>query len=86
MELAKISNEMSARPDLQARLETVRDQLRNRPPQTRGAFTSRKVDLTVRRQIVDLHQTRPDLPQHEIAKITGVNQGRVSEILAGKRA
>ncbi|HQZ13913.1 MAG TPA: hypothetical protein PK286_13605 [Devosia sp.] len=44
------------------------------------ATTEAQAALTKR-----LHLDHPDLPQSEIAAVVGLNQGRVSEILSGKR-
>ena len=37
------------------------------------------------KEIKRIHRERPELYQHEIAAIIGLNQGRVSEVLNGKR-
>lgn len=59
--------------------------MHNRVPPARARNTSQAVTPAVRRRIRDLHQTDPALPQHEIAKLAGVNQGRVNEVLRGIR-
>jgi hypothetical protein len=67
------------------RLETLHAEMHNRPARTRGKSMSITVTASVARRIWDIHQADPSLPQHEIARLAGVNQGRVSEVLAGKR-
>jgi hypothetical protein len=71
--------------ELQRRLEVVHAELRNRPPVTRAAHTSVKVTPEIEARMIALHEQFPDMPQHEIAKRTDTNQGRVSETLAGVR-
>ena len=46
--------------------------------------TSRRMTPTIAATIKRLHRDT-DLPQHEIAALVGVNQGRVNEVINGKR-
>lgn len=71
--------------DLSARLQTLHAEMRNRPPQTRGKPTSLPITPERQELIRKIHMQHPGLPQHEIGKIAGTQQGRVSETLAGKR-
>jgi predicted XRE-type DNA-binding protein len=50
-------------------------------------MSKRRTPLTeeLAREIKRLAKLRPDLPQHDIAALLGLNQGRVSEVLNGKR-
>jgi hypothetical protein len=76
---------LDASHGLYHRLYAVRDELHNRPPVMRGEHTSVTVDESVIEAVIRMHEENPEMPQHEIAKRVGVNPGRVSEILAGKR-
>jgi hypothetical protein len=67
------------------RLRVIRAELHNRPPTTRGECTSAPVDEELVALVLKLHADNPSMPQHDIAELAGTNQGRVSEILAGKR-
>jgi hypothetical protein len=71
--------------EVEERLTILHGELQNRPRKTNGSPVSVPIDTTVVRKVQTLHMTDPGMPQHEIAKIVGINQGRVSEILAGKR-
>jgi hypothetical protein len=63
----------------------LRFELHNRKPKTRGRPTSVTVTPEIEARIFALHAQFPSLPQHEIGRLAGVQQGRVSETLAGKR-
>lgn len=76
---------LDALHELYHRLYAVRDELHNRPPIMRGENTSVTVDGSVVEAVLAMHEAYPEMPQHEIAKRIGLNPGRVSEILAGKR-
>ena len=76
---------LSSAQDVIPDLEAIRAELQNRPRKTNGAAVSKTVDTTVVATVKALHKHFPEMPQHEIAKRAGINQGRVSEILAGKR-
>lgn len=66
-------------------MEELRAEMHNRPPQMRGKATSVKVTRAVAREIRAIHKARPDLPQHEIARLLDITPARVSETIAGKR-
>lgn len=67
--------------------EELRHEIGHRTPQGgRGRVTSRPMTDGVRGEIVALRQALPDASQAEIARIVGVDSGRVSETLAGKRS
>ena len=67
------------------RLTVLREELHNRKPVTRGDPVSLPMTDERRTMIQRLHSAYPTMSQHEIAKIVGTNQGRVSEVLHGVR-
>jgi hypothetical protein len=73
-------------PKLAAYVRYLETQLYNKRRATRGNRTSLPITAARAAQIRVIHQMHPKMPQHEIAKIVGANQGRTSEVLAGKRA
>lgn len=60
-------------------------QLKRRPAVSRGKPASRPVTTDIELRIKHLRATEPDWTQAKIAHQVGVNPGRVSEVLAGKR-
>jgi hypothetical protein len=52
---------------------------------TRAPVTSRRITPAVRALVRRMAADFPDMPQQAIAEACGVNLGRVSEILHGKR-
>jgi hypothetical protein len=66
-------------------LVTLRENLHNRKPVHRGACTSVSIDDVIRDKVLALHAAHPDWNYEQIAHAVGINIGRVSEILAGKR-
>lgn len=70
---------------LTAMLRATRAEMANRPPQTRGENVSRPVTPELIEQIRVYHNQFPKVPQHQLGTMFGVQQGRISEILAGKR-
>jgi hypothetical protein len=71
--------------DVATRLERWADALAQRPASTRGATVSARMTPAKAQEIWQTHLAHPTMPQHEIATRCGVNQGRVSEVLSGKR-
>ena len=67
------------------RSERLRAEMHNRPRVMRGKATSNPITSELRAKIIRAHEISPYTPQHELAKRFGVNPGRISEILAGKR-
>lgn len=51
----------------------------------RAPSTSRRVTATVRDSVREMAFANPEMPQQEIAEAHGINIGRISEILHGKR-
>lgn len=66
-------------------MEELRREMRNRPPVTHGRNVSERITPEKVAEIRRLHLDNPTMPQHEIARRANVNQGRVSEVLAGIR-
>lgn len=66
-------------------MRTILENMHNRPAQRRAPVTSVALTPTVKRTIKSLHRKNPALPQSVIASMVGVNPGRVSEVLSGKR-
>lgn len=57
-----------------------------REPRTRRApRQSQTITPRVRRQIMLLAKTNPNMPIRKIGQLCGVDGGRVSEVLTGKR-
>jgi hypothetical protein len=52
---------------------------------TRAPVTSRRVTAAVRASVRQMAADFPDMSQQDIAEANGINLGRVSEILHGKR-
>lgn len=59
--------------------------MHNHVPDDRARTTSVSITRDVARRIRALHRADPKLPQHEIARLVGTNQGRVNEVLRGVR-
>ena len=71
---------------LEDRLSILHHELHNRPARTKSPSRRNPITEEVRAKVWALHVQRPDLSQHEIARVLGIsNSGRVSEIIAGKR-
>lgn len=68
------------------RLEQLIDETRRRSPVRRAPRTSRPLTPTLATAIRAYAAANEDATEHAIAVVFGVNQGRVSEVLAGKRA
>lgn len=70
---------------LASSLEHLADEMHRRPRATNAPVTSTPMTPALRARIIDTAARNPELSQHVIAKLLGTNQGRVSEVLAGKR-
>lgn len=66
-------------------LRTLASEIRRRPVRRRANPVSTPMSANLRAQIRACARTNPHLTQVEIAEHFGVNQGRVSEALRGKR-
>lgn len=85
-DMRALVNDMLARCiELQADLTALRDELRNRSPRTHGRPVSARVTPEMRARIAEYQQRHPSEPQHIIGRQFNVNQGRVSESVAGIR-
>jgi hypothetical protein len=67
-------------------LEGTAALMHNRVPPQRARTTSVPIDAHTKLLIKRLRAADPDKPQHEIAAEVGTNQGRVNEVLIGKRS
>lgn len=68
------------------RIERAVADLKRRPAFRRVARTSVPMTPAIAAQIRKVARLKPTWPQHRIAALVGVNPGRVSEVLNGKRA
>lgn len=66
-------------------LDIIHDHLWRVSPVRKGRVKNNGVSPDVKRRIRELAATDPNLHLSEIGEIVGVNQGRVSEVLNGKR-
>ena len=66
-------------------LDTLADELRRRPAQ-RGSRSARSMSDQLADEIRAFRRQHPGVSQVEISRRFQVNQGRVSEVLKGKRA
>lgn len=66
------------------RLHELADEIKRRPFE-KGPRVSRKITPEIRRAVRAMKRANPKMAQIMIAKHLGINQGRVSEILKGKR-
>jgi hypothetical protein len=71
--------------EVATRLEGWAEALAQRRATTRGAPMSERMTRAMEEKIWRKHLDDPTKPQHVIARECGVNQGRVSEVLSGKR-
>jgi predicted transcriptional regulator len=56
-----------------------------KPRATNAPVASAPMTAAKAQEIRALKERYPAMSQHEIGRLTGTNQGRVSEVLAGKR-
>ena len=68
-----------------SQLEEWALELRRKPRATNAPVQSPRMTPELRRRIREAAERSPGMTQHDIAKLVGTNQGRVSETLAGKR-
>ena len=66
-------------------LEGMLHHMHNRSTGRAARNTSRAVTPQMRDRILWMHRNDPTMPQHDIASRCGTNQGRVNEVLRGKR-
>lgn len=66
-------------------LELLADAISRRKRVTRAPVMSRPMSRAVASEVIELHYQHPEWPHYKIGQEVGVNPGRVSEVLAGKR-
>lgn len=66
-------------------LVALADELRRRPSQ-KGARSARRMTPDLADQIRTMKRLNPEISQVEISRLLQLNQGRISEVLKGKRA
>jgi hypothetical protein len=66
-------------------LERLAAEMSRKPRATHAPVTSAPMTPEKAEEIRRLKARYPAMSQHEIGRLTGTNQGRVSEVLAGKR-
>jgi hypothetical protein len=71
--------------EVATRLDAWAEALAQRRAVTHGRPVSQRMTPALEQAIWRKHLEDPTKPQHLIARECGVNQGRVSEVLAGKR-
>lgn len=86
MRLPEIQNELRelAKKHKLPRLTYLANQMSRRKG-TRANVSSLTVTPSIRKKIIELKRKHPRMTQFEIAEKCRVNQGRVSEVLRGKR-
>lgn len=68
------------------RLKVLRYEMHNRSPVTRAPTASRRMSAQMRESIIAMHEQFPKMTMSQIAHAHGLNsEGRISEILRGKR-
>lgn len=66
-------------------LDHLADAISRKPRATNAPVASAPMTAAKAEEIRRLKAWYPKMTQHEIGRLTGTNQGRVSEVLAGKR-
>lgn len=74
-----------ADPYIAARIRKCTALTYRNPATTRAPITSNKVTPEIVKQVLKIHKKDPDLQQKDIGAMVNINQGRVCEILNGKR-
>jgi hypothetical protein len=70
---------------LAVRLDRLAHEINRKPRATQAPVRSAPMTPARAQEIRRLKASYPAMSQHEIGRLTGTNQGRVSEVLAGKR-
>jgi len=66
-------------------LSALAEETRRRPYVRRAPIAARKVTPELERRVISYARRNPQQPMRTIGRRFGIDQGRVSEILAGKR-
>lgn len=66
-------------------LEALAEAISRKPRATHAPPTSAPMTPEKAEEIRRIRERYPAMSQHDIGRLTGTNQGRVSEVLAGKR-
>ena len=82
-EVAEELRELAKEYDIPRLLELA-DEIKRRPSM-KGERVSKKITPDIRHAVKAIKRKYPNIAQITIAKHLGINQGRVSEILKGKR-
>lgn len=85
-ELEAMAHDVRVPRPLRRKLRTLADATRRRPVKRQAPAKSQPVTDAMRRRIRAAARRYPKLTQFDIAAMFGVNQGRVSEALRGKRS
>lgn len=72
-------------PDVATELHALAEETKRRPPVRMAAPRARMVTDEIRERVRTYAHAHPKLSMREIGQRHGIDQGRVSEILAGKR-
>lgn len=84
-QLERIASDPAMPPHLAADLRTCISDLVRDPAVRKAPTQSSPVTPQVKQQIKTLAANNPDMSMQDIADLVGVNIGRVSEVLNGKR-
>jgi hypothetical protein len=82
--LLALSNELPLKQQRQLRL-IVHNYLYREPRVRRAPVTSKKLTPKLRAKIKRIARDNPSMPIRKIGEAVGVDGGRVSEVLTGKR-
>jgi len=66
-------------------IDDLADETKRRPPVRQAPIAARRMTPELAREVRELARSNPDLTNREIGRRLGVDGGRVSEVLAGKR-
>lgn len=85
-ESRRVQNEfIEAVTDISTKLHAIARDLPNRSPTKRAPRVSPPITTAIIDHVKRLAAENPTITNHEIAAQLGINQGRVSEILSGRR-
>lgn len=70
---------------LSGRIRVLCDELNRRKPAKRAPTVSRRMTPELAEEVRRTVERNPDMTMHQVSVLHGVNQGRVSEAVRGKR-